>query len=544
MSFLRQSWKQKPRQFGPLSFVQSSLFENCQRLGLPVPPMAFPLWEKAGQKSINYGKLGSLLTSKVSTDTAIIYGNEGISFPDPGQLYYFNSGVQPQPDYTNLSFITGVKLIDGIGTGSSYQNVGGRRRLAGGFFYGIHVRIVGPWRLYTHYDGVSTYTDVTYDKLYDATQFAQIIDGTNCKRILDDETLSSYVISGTQTYTTGHTSGADAFNLGSNYGSNDFDTGYINYVLLFSEAITESKIAEIRQTPWQLWQPRTVTDYFFPSAGGGSTILPIYLDGKIKIKSTTSNLLDGLLAVKNEATNLLDGKATIQTTSTDLLNGKTVIKSTDINLLDGKAIIKDVTTSIFDGKVSVGSITENLLDGKAIIKDSTTDNLDGKVIIEAGGWSTDNLDGKVTIKSIATDYLDGLIIIGSNTTNTLDGKIILNSSATANLDGKVTIKDVATGLLDGQIVIKTDAVNILDGKLIISQVAIGLLDGKAIIKDSSTILLDGKIILQSDSATDIFDGKIIISVAINGKVTITFAEIKTPTIGFSISTPEITMTLN
>ena len=65
MSFVnRQLYKQKPSAWGPVSSVQASIFRNAERIGIPAPKAAFPLFEGSGYPR-NYmsGEVGTLYGS-------------------------------------------------------------------------------------------------------------------------------------------------------------------------------------------------------------------------------------------------------------------------------------------------------------------------------------------------------------------------------------------------------------------------------------------------------------------------------------------------
>ena len=266
------------------------------------------------------------------------------------------------------------------------------------------------------------------------------------------------------------------------------------------------------------------------------------LDGKLAVKDTTIALLDGSLAVQNSATLLLNGLATVSNVGQSTLDGKLVLKSAGTSLFDGKATIRDIALNYLDGKAQIKNTASDLLNGKIAVLSNVTNSLDGKMLLESGGTVYDLLDGKISIKSVTTDYLDGLISIQDYSTLSLDGKLIIFKNSALNLDGKVTVKDIASDLLDGKIAIKTNVVNLFDGNLSVKTASIGLLDGKIIIGDDGTTILDGKLVIASDSATNVFDGKIILTALAHGKVTVTF-DLKTPGISFDLKTPGITFSI-
>jgi hypothetical protein len=82
MFFLRQGHKQKPRQYGPPSEVQSSIFANAERAGIDPGSIAllFPCWGPGDQ--FNYGSLGDICSNDG------VFSNGVLRFQDTDGLYF------------------------------------------------------------------------------------------------------------------------------------------------------------------------------------------------------------------------------------------------------------------------------------------------------------------------------------------------------------------------------------------------------------------------------------------------------------------------
>jgi len=178
-----------------------------------------------------------------------------------------------------------------------------------------------------------------------------------------------------------------------------------------------------------------------------------YLDGKAQIKSAITALLDGKIVVQSKAVNMLDGKMLLESGGTvyDLLDGKIVIKSVTTDHLDGLISIQDYSTLSLDGKLIISKNSILNLDGKVTVKDIAFDLLDGKIAIKTDVVNL--FEGKLSVKTASIGLLDGEIIIGDEGATILDGKlVIVSDSATNVFDGKI----ILTALAHGKVTITFD----------------------------------------------------------------------------------------
>lgn len=556
MPFLRQSYKQKPQAWGPVSSVQASIFKNAERIGIDPASiaLAMPMWGPWNQ--LDYSKNNRIFTpgsgvtfSKNSLKTT----NDANGVIDLGSTFSPNN-------VNNFTVIQSCK----INTIDSFSLSSRTSSLTGGFEF-----LIGSSSTYgnvnlRYTDAEAAKTSATATGLNDGRyhQLTALLDSTNntATFMVDSNIIdASLVLFGSITNTQ---------NLFIDKRGTTYRAGDHNYLWIASAIWTTSQIAYLSDNPYFLL-PRVAPVFY--SVPGGAITITTSLDGKVIIRTTTSALLDCMASIKNNAINFLDCAAAVSTTKKDSIDGKAVLKrvassvfdsktsvlSVASLLLDGKAIVLDTGSALLDGKGAVKDSTYNIVDGKSIIKSMNTAILDGKsiflsagnsvidgkIIVNAEGFSSALLDGKTIIKSVVTNYLDGLIYIGNAADKNIDGKAIIKSEVCLTIDCKTTIQDVASNLLDGSASILTSIAHIVDGKIIISDAAIGLIDGEAVILDDSSIILDGKVFLSSGSEISIFDGKITLSVPIVGKVTISFS-MRSPSVSFAIRTPAATVSIN
>ncbi len=95
MSFVnRQLYKQKPQAWGPVSQVQASIFKNAEKIGIPAPKAAFPLFEGSGYPR-NYmsGEIGTLYGSTAPLWTVGPQGME-LVWQANNTGFMFSTGIE------------------------------------------------------------------------------------------------------------------------------------------------------------------------------------------------------------------------------------------------------------------------------------------------------------------------------------------------------------------------------------------------------------------------------------------------------------------
>lgn len=497
--------KVKPRQWGPISTVQSAVRNWCEnKLGSPAPLLACAFWENSGVTLYNYADLTNNATS--SGSQYFRWVNQGIDFDgdNANQAFILPSSL----NFSNGEPFTILMDCETDGDSDEYTVIGdGGNNNFLGPMNGVGIR--GRFNN-------TTITLFSSSSVGITDRHQHVLTSPGDGGTYDVE----YYQDGAHDKTTSiNAPGIIIDRIGNAYGSDTYPLdGRIFEVIVWPVQLNAAQVALVYEQPYAMFEPRSIPIYFDVGLAYATNLF----DSKLIVKSSATDNLDGKVIVANVDTDLLDGKTIIKDSTTNLLDGKAIVKSSATNLLDGKAIIKSFATDLLDGKTIIKDSATNLLDGKAIIKDSAINLLDGKVIITSIATDTNLLDGKVIIKSTTTD-------IGP------DGKIIIKDTETiVGPDGKIIIFDVDTNLLDGLIIIK-DATTVIgpDGKIIIKDTATDLLDGKVIISFvlTSTDNVDGKILI-GQYATNLLDGKAIISIGTfpTGYVTVQFDTKKSETI--------------
>ena len=572
MIYLRQLWKQKPEAWGPASDVSAVLRDRLQDwygISWDKVGLVLPMWGPGNQQDYGPGSL-------IGKNSGVVYQRNGLYFTTDNTISF-----SPDPVINNPGKFTVLLTQNDVDiTYNDYVFTKDK------WFFKIASSSARQYSFTLDLYGTDIYRTWKYQPEGTLDDLAMQWTGeTDLPSGLG--VLNFYRNGEIQTpFDTSALSGGTVQDDSSgNLNIGNLTKTFMTSFVMIKEVLSQNQIADFNANA--LFQRPTFRAYFDLAGDEAVSVL----DGKVVIRAASSILLDGLAAIKNSVSDLLDGKAKIIAAKSDLFDGKSVVKSRavdnfdaksiilstsdSIDNLDGKAIIHSILTTIFDGKISVQSVASDLLDGKTIVANADTDlidgksivkdvgtnlfdgkgivqssaadsfdgksvifksslnNLDGKIAVTSEGFGYDFLDGKTTIKSVATNYLDGLIYIGSVSDKTLDGKVIIKSSVGLNIDGNVTIKDIASDLLDGSATIQTNITNIVDGKAVVTGANLGMLDGKAIIQDNGTVLLDGKVFLTTGYDTNVFDGKVILSVPVNGKVTVTFS-MRSPAVTFSI----------
>lgn len=248
--------QEKPRQWGPLSAVQSAVRWNAERLGLPAPAAVWPYWERAGQpRNVMYGALDSVSGGPTWTGdglntTASAWHNTGTTINTLAPIGFslvvemrFNSGNFNannfhfgQYDQTSIAYNCGLYGYDGAELRWYYVN-------------GSHVVVAttGP---------------------FEQADFSVAI-------TWDGATVRSYLntVTGGAAATASH--GGAGYNLrfgGSWTNKVDPYLRRFNHAMLFAQAISATQIAVLHKRPYQLLQPYAPPLYFDLAAGGGPVV--------------------------------------------------------------------------------------------------------------------------------------------------------------------------------------------------------------------------------------------------------------------------------
>jgi hypothetical protein len=288
MNFLRRSWKQKPKQWGPYNRVQSSLFHNAERIGIDPAfyRLALPFWGPGFQKDYISEKGFNL-------NAQAIWNRNRLNLIETK----IDTGI---PSFQSDS----MTIIMDLNSDRNNQD-GGILDTKGGYDYwgtpkGFSINLRGY--LPSTDGGLlfavgSNATVVNNGPLFDLKKMhnlACVFKASVKRQIFFNGKEPSY-----------DSQGADlsGFALGSNYVIGSYYNyeadlrrlkGRIGNIVIFSTDLSPDTVSEFNDNPYQLWQRVPPVFYSVPSGAGGLT-LSQQLSWKIrtvKESSTAWNVLN------------------------------------------------------------------------------------------------------------------------------------------------------------------------------------------------------------------------------------------------------------
>lgn len=287
MIFLQQKYKQKPKQWGPFSAVQSSVFENVGNvLGIEADKiMAMHiLWERSGSTAYDYAGIHhGVLVSEAH------YQGDGVVFR--GDSYLDNISTANQKHATEFSIISGVNIASWTAGSDAYRHICSRGNVFNNdtnYAFGIRSGTRADRRRFflfaragsTLLGGETTNTD---DSAVNALPAGEngVLAGTwksGSQKIYANGKLFQQV--GVSTQTPGNLATGMMIGGPNNLVSSAlYFNGTVNFNYIFSTALTEDQAATVSDNPYGLFQPRRFVFYSVPASSGGG-LLPINETGQ------------------------------------------------------------------------------------------------------------------------------------------------------------------------------------------------------------------------------------------------------------------------
>ncbi len=103
----RRKFRQRPRQWGPVSAVRANILRQCDAMGLPPPYLLFPFWEGGGKDPVNYGLYHTRFMGNrvdcIQDGLAIYEAVSAASYASAPAPFYLNGEVSLGVISTHLS---------------------------------------------------------------------------------------------------------------------------------------------------------------------------------------------------------------------------------------------------------------------------------------------------------------------------------------------------------------------------------------------------------------------------------------------------------
>lgn len=265
MSFLRQRWKQKIKQYGPVSRVQSSLFHNLESIGVDPQTcaLALPCWGPGDQRDYSKYAVESANSNTLYQSNKLVFNGSSSTIRTSNKpiLPYLTVIARVTP--ASLDDYNFIATRDDFGTASAdwwFSALSGTLMFAReeGDFIGSQTGVV-----------LSVGVTKTVCFSFNGTTVKMYVDGffVSCT----NSTVSNRDMYSTQEIDIGCRKFGETANLWN---------GSIDHVNIFDYALSPSQIAQISDNPNALWQRVAPISYFFPVGGsGGETIKRIFDNG-------------------------------------------------------------------------------------------------------------------------------------------------------------------------------------------------------------------------------------------------------------------------
>ena len=261
-TFLRQTWKHKPKQWGPWKAVHTALFHNAKNIcnNPNLLEYASPMW--SGYEYSKNNNIGTII-SGVFKRGGFVPG----SVSQPMQLSN-TIDLASDEEYTIV-----VKFIIDSGYNTTLNAFLGRLdtdNYFGLITSGSTVRVQDNASV-NYDDSISVFVGKSYTLVYKQYGSNHATYPNDFEYFIDGASLG--ITNGTSTV-------APRFRIdtiGNGYTDASYrHKGVIEQVLIYRGELTNPQIKRISDNPWQLWQPAPQIFYSIP-ATGGSTLLPIIM---------------------------------------------------------------------------------------------------------------------------------------------------------------------------------------------------------------------------------------------------------------------------
>jgi hypothetical protein len=252
----------KPKQWGPLSSVQSAVRHNADRLGLPVAGLSYwPMWEASGDRS---RPLGGITATPLVLGSTASWANTGArTSSNTNTSGMISSSSNPVGSVSQLTMLVWLRM----------ESVRASTFLAGAVGDGSGVY---DWGLY------ASASNLKYCYVVNSSDLTGLVGGTSgawvngtdyCAGLVYNGTTLSLVVDGEKTQSTSQTGlvrdGGLPFRVG--VWTRRTLGMLVRGALVTPSALATSTISALHEQPYCLIQPYTPPLYFDLGAGAGPT---------------------------------------------------------------------------------------------------------------------------------------------------------------------------------------------------------------------------------------------------------------------------------
>ena len=434
--------KIRPEAWGPVSSVQSTIFNNADRFGINPQDVGvlFPLWEKVGKFPLNYGSL-PLQPFRAGTDSNLVpWTHEGLDcvndyrkfalqssfgavrFPYSGHVHLRIKNRASYGGYNYLFYFRDDTTDSRLGLNLSYGNI----------LYFSH----GDVFISSSLGSIGVDTGDVFDISVNYSPSGLDI-------YINGEFFTT--VSGNSWVDGGHGLNRYTFldiDSGTNYG---YSNGDVHIYQHFTTELTSDQIVELSDNPYTLIQQQISRSYFIPISGDISIYNCVMSESIDVAESISRNAIFNTSVV--ESVDVIDSKSkqiTMNIDITETLNLEEVVNKT-LSIVSG---ISD-TMNIIDTFNSLRGIFSIVSDSLNIISDSVT-NVEFKSSVNENMIVNDVFYNTLVLNAIFNEL--------SNITSSIS---VDNLALNSTISESVLINDVLNKILTGNAII-SNSLNITD----------------------------------------------------------------------------------
>lgn len=244
------------QKFSRWNIDQATVALNCARLGLPMPVLAMPIWERAGSKAYDYS--GKNNTGILESDA--VYERGGIYFNRTDDVVEIDSVVE------SLDIVSGpwsVFVVAKIDSSSSYEDtVFSFIDQSGADLLGLEADNVAgkPIKIVSSGHTAGSGSNISMNEIH---SFALTMDGVTCRCYLDGK--FDYSVNPGSWSSWGP--GLDGFRLGAQATGNGMK-GWAYVCFVFPDLLLAAQNQILHNNPYGMFEPIRFPAIRVPSAGG------------------------------------------------------------------------------------------------------------------------------------------------------------------------------------------------------------------------------------------------------------------------------------
>lgn len=494
-SSYRGAGKQKPRQWGPVNAVRSSVSRSLDSAGIDPKSLELynPLWSGDSTNQINIG-------TDLSAETALdMLGT--IEYRGSG--WYWDRSVAEgglRPIATTPSILQSLGVVGYPSTlviNMERTDVSQIACHLFGWYKGIDVIFdSGTYEITIDIFGLSVYA-ISAPDMFDIRSFVMRWNGVDTYEIYLDGALRGTIAGPSDRII------RTGFGLGLERSDRTPAcwNGYIHSLQVFSAALYDSQIQYLVEEPYSALQPLSPVYYSFSgTTPGGTPVSANYdlrftavneyifdYDSKLSVSSAQSLMPDTIIGVSNQKLSSFDSLAGASNAQLNIHDSSTVIHNDILSYFDTQLVAGNQQSVVidFDTIVKVRNELLQTFDNSALISNNTIAESD--INTNISNDKIVDIDSRTQVLNEILSDVDTRLIAKNSITGAYDTRLTAGNqnTITVSFDTVVALRNSLLMAIDNRVVISNDKKVLNDSKTAASMLVASHHDSKA---TSSTLI--------------------------------------------------------